>query len=77
MEKMMRTDIDAMRDMNSAPYFDMTGNKILPGQILMVYEGEPFGGIIRIKDGDVMFNETLLDDILAETENVAVIGWVQ
>lgn len=72
----MRSNLDVERDIKSAPYFDMNGNRILPGQVLIVYEGEPFGGVVRIVDGEMMFNETPLDDILDATRNVAVFSWL-
>ena len=73
----MRTNIDVERDLKSAPYTDAFGQKILPGQIVAVMEGEPFAGVMRIKDGEFMFNETPLDAILEETDNLVIIGWVQ
>jgi hypothetical protein len=73
----MRSNIDVERDIKSAPYFDMNGNRILPGQILIIYEGEPFGGVVRIVDGELMFNETPFDDIFDATRNIAVLGWLQ
>lgn len=72
----MRSNIEVERDIKSAPYLDMNGNKILPGQIVAVFEGEPFAGAIRIIDGEMMFNQTPLDDILGATDNVAVVGWL-
>jgi hypothetical protein len=76
----MRSDRLVLADIMEAQYYDMTGKKILPGQLLAVVDesaGEGFGGVIRIKDGELMFNETPLDDLLELTEDVIVAGWLQ
>ena len=77
----MRSDQVVLNDIASAPYYDMQGTKILPGQLVAVLESdgisEGFGGVIRIKDGEMMFNDTPLDELMELTDNVLVAGWLQ
>lgn len=77
----MRSAQNVLQDINSAPYYDMQGTKILPGQLVAVLESdgksEGFGGVIRIKDGEMMFNDTPLDDLMELTDNIIVAGWIQ
>ena len=65
------------RDIAQAPYYDANYQRILPGQLLMIAEGEPFVGIVSVVGENLCFDITPLDEILEVTENVYVVGWVQ
>jgi len=72
----MRTDSEVLRDIKSAPFRDLNGRQILPGQYIIIDTEEPILAVTKIKDGEFMVGGISLDEVL-ENYNVVVMGWIQ
>lgn len=75
----MRTNQEVYRDIKNAPYRDIEGIPILPGQFValgITTEGDMLCAPITIKDGDLCVGGVPIDDVI-ETQQLWIQGWMQ